>query len=206
MCSSDLVAAGIKPLAVVGCGYTAPAFIEQVASGAVGNDLVAQMGHPWASTLEPDIAWFRAARRAMLDTMPVLYVAAHVRDKGFAALAGQRVDVATEAAALGYPQCCVREFNRQQRLLHLITLRMIARQAGHDEARMRRLVEAQVMLAPRSPAETRALALATRATFAPFMSVAMCRACVSDGDSPARRLSTRFRDLAIESGFDRFLQ
>ena len=39
------VAAGIKPLAVVGCGYTAPAFIEQVASGAVGNDLVAQMGH-----------------------------------------------------------------------------------------------------------------------------------------------------------------
>lgn len=82
---------------------------------------------------------------------------------------------------------------------------MIARQAEHDETRMRRLLAAQVSLSPRSATEARRLACATRATFAPWTSIAMCRACIAAPDSPARQLSVRYHRLAVDTGFASFL-
>ncbi len=76
---------------------------------------------------------------------------------------------------------------------------MIARQAEGDKARLRRLVEAQVVLTPRTPTEMRRLACATRAEFAPFTSIAMCRACAGDAGSPARLASAKFHRLAAET-------
>lgn len=193
------VAAGLKPMAVIGCGYDAPDLLIAVNDAAVLGGLIAQRGRPWTSAAAVGVAWFAEARQRSAN--PVLYVTKREATGQATRLAGQYVDLATEAELLGYPACCVRQFNRQQKLLHLITIRMIARQAEHDETRMRRLVAAQVVPAPRSATEARRLACATRAEFAPHTSIAMCRICAADPGSPAHRISARFRALAVETGF-----
>jgi hypothetical protein len=197
-------AAGLKPMTIAGVGYDAPDFLARLDDAARGAGLATRIGPLWASAAEPEVVWYREALQVAANAAPVFFVA---RERApINETIGRRLDAAEQAAALGYPLCCAREHHRQQRLLHLISLRMIARQAGNDEAQMRRLAEAQVVLTPRSATEARRLAVATSTTFAPFTSIAMCSTCAADPASPARQISARFGELAADTGFHSLLQ
>lgn len=199
------VAAGLKPLALLGIGDPDGVVANAVSGAAAQAGLSVTTMTPWrvGAGLRGLPSWYRDIV-AVRDGAPVI---AAVSRPGGAPLpaGGSEISVGEEAALLGYPECCVRDFHRKRRLFHIFSLRAISRQAGGDAKAMRRLAGAQIMLAPRSAAERRALALATRTIFAPATSLAMCRICENDVDSAAMRLSARYRALAVDAGAETFL-
>ncbi|MSO89943.1 MAG: hypothetical protein EXQ89_08285 [Rhodospirillaceae bacterium] len=190
------VAAGIKPFAAVGWGIESAAFRVAIAAAARRAGLAAFDGPPWIG--ESGISgrrWYDQALREDAAATRILLVGSPGSEAALRRLAGSRLGAGEEAGVLGYPQCCVKEFHRRQRLFHLITRRMIGRQAQGDETLLGRLTRARVMLAPKTETELKLLLRATRMVFAPFTSIAMCRACEADSGSAARLISARFESL-----------
>ena len=199
------VAAGLKPLALLGVGDPDGSVANALSGAATQAGLTVTSMAPWRvdAGLRGLPSWYRDNVSVRDDAA----VIAAVSQPGGAPLpaGGSEISVGEGAAALGYPKCCVREFHRKRRLFHIFSLRAISRQAGGDSEAMRRLARAQVMLAPRSAAERRALALATRTVFAPATSLAMCWVCENAADSAAMRLSAGYRALAVDLGAECFL-
>lgn len=112
---------------------------------------------------------------------------------------------AAEAALLAYPLCCVAEFYRRRRLHHLVAAKRIRHFAGPDTAKATAYVMSEVMLAPSSAAERAAHAAAINFVLAPYTGVAMCRVCVADVSSPARRMSNVYRAFTQAAGIEDLL-
>ncbi len=191
------VAAGIKPFAAVGWGFDSTAFRVAIAAAAARAGLAAFDGPPWiGESGNSGQSWYDEALCEDLAATQLLFVGPPRSEAALRRLAGSRLGVSEEAGVLGYPLCCVKEFHRRQRLFHLITRRMIGRQAQGDETLKRRLARARAMLTPKTETELKLLLRATRMIFAPFTSIAMCRACEADSGSAARILSARFEALS----------
>jgi hypothetical protein len=195
------VAAGWKPVAIVGCGYDASGFVEAVRAAARPVGLEVAEGRLWreigeARGLPP---WYADSLAAMITGVRVLFVGS----QSLQDIPGRHLTPLEEAALLGYPTCCVVEYHRRRRLYHLLAIRAIRRQAGWDVERMRQLANSQVMLTPRSQRERRQFARAMRSVFLPYASVAICEICEAEPNSPARKLSERYGGLIAEAGLER---
>jgi hypothetical protein len=192
----DLLAlfAGIKPVCLLGRGEAASASLLRVAADAA---LPMVEGAPLAPAGElPD--WYLAAW-ARRRQPAVIYVCRDDATAQRAALAAQgRVSAADEAALLGYPLCCVAQHHRQALALERLIAAMTERMAEGDQARMARLIATGAEPLPSTAAEWACYERLTAIAPAPFTSVNMCDACVAAADSPARRLSRRYRALAGE--------
>ena len=105
-----------------------------------------------------------------------------------------------EAQLLGYPLCCVHEFYRRCRLMHLFMVKRICHFAGTDKTARRRYVAAEVMLNPSTAAERAAVRAATSVKLAPLTHVAMCRSCAETAKSPAKMHAQQYHDLARRTG------
>jgi hypothetical protein len=199
------VAAGLKPLALLGVGDADGSVVSTLSDAARKAGLNVIDAAPWRvmEGWRGLPSWYRNLAELQEGASPVWVVSRP--DAAPVPAGGSEISVGEEAAALGYPECCVRDFHRKRRLFHLFSLRAISRQTAGDTEAMRRLAGAQIMLAPRSAAERRALALATRMDFAPATSVAMCRVCENAADSAAMRLSACHRALAVDAGAETFL-
>jgi hypothetical protein len=193
----DLLAllAGIKPVCLLGRGKAANAALLQVAREAL-LPMVEGASLAPAGAL-PDWYFAACSRRRQ---PAVIYVCRDVATAQLAAaLAAQgRVAAADEAALLGYPLCCVEQHHRQALALERLIAAVTERLAGGDRARMARLIATGVEPLPSTAAEWACYERLTAIAPAPFTSVNMCDACAADGDSPARRLSRRYRALAAE--------
>jgi hypothetical protein len=194
------VAAGWKPVAIVGCGYDASGFGEAVRAAARPAGLEVAEGKLWreigeARGLPP---WYADSLAAMIAGVRVLFVG----NQSLQDIPGCLLTATEEAALLGYPTCCVVEYHRRRRLYHLLAIRAIRRQAEGDVERMRQLADSQVMLTPRSQRERRQFARALRGIFLPYASVAICEICETEPNSPARKLGERYRGLIAEAGLE----
>ncbi len=191
------VAAGIKPFAVAGWGFDSTAFRVAIAAAAARAGLAAFDGLPWiGESGNSGRRWYDEALREDLAATQILFVGPPGTEAALRRLAGSRLGLREEARVLGYPLCCVMEFHRRQRLFHLITRRMIGRQAQGDETLKRRLARARAMLTPKTETELKLLLRAARMIFAPFTSIVMCPACEAESGSAARILSARFESLS----------
>jgi hypothetical protein len=191
----DLLAllAGIKPVCLLGRGAAASASLLRVAATAA---LPTVEGAPLAPAGDlPD--WYLAAylRRRQPAAIYVCRDAATARLAASLAARG-RVSAADEAALLGYPLCCVEQHHRQALALERFIADKTERAAQGDRARMARLIAAGAEPLPSSAAEWAFYERITAIAPASFTSVNMCDACAAVGDSPARRLSRRYRALA----------
>lgn len=195
------VAAGWKPVAIVGCGYHAPAFVADVRRAADASGLETVEGPLWRETGEASglPRWYGDSLAKIIGDVRVLFVARQT----LTGMPGRALTATEEAALLGYPDCCVSEYHRRRRLYHLVMVRAIRRQTEGDQERARRLAESQVILTPRSERERRQLARATRSIFLSFASFAICGTCEAEADSPARQLSERYRRLIADAELER---
>jgi hypothetical protein len=187
------VVAGWKPVAIVGCGYDGTGFVDRVAEAATGAGLATAMGAPWME--EGDLArlpaWYVEPLQEAVGAARILFVG---RDP-VEGLPGRRLKGVEMARFLAYPVCCVEDYHRRRRTFHRLAVDAIRRQAGDDSQRLIRLARGQFVPTPRSDAEAKRLAAATRTVIAPLTSVAVCRPCEAGGDTPAGRLSEQYRQL-----------
>jgi len=194
------VAAGLKPVCLLGRGFTDAAWLGEAAALARDLHLSTLTGacwHPAAQDLDlPD--WYRAgfAERAARETALYVWRDGACGDGVRRLCADGRVAPDDEAALLGYPACCVAQHHAQARALEPLTIALVTRLASDDIARRQRLVTEGVMPTPRSEAEWRQLEAATAIAPQPWTSVNRCAACARDPDGPAGRLGARYRALA----------
>jgi hypothetical protein len=203
----DLLAtvAGLKPVCLLGRGAREDQWIDTALALAARSGLYAMAAAPWdaedSAAMLPEWYVHAAARRRAAH--PVLYLC---RDTGtradVAALsAAGRVAVADEAALLGYPRCCVAQHHAQALGLERLLAETIERQAQGDPVRAARLTEAGVAPLPSSREGWARHASLSAIAPSRFTSVNMCRACAADRDSPARRLSRRYEQLAARAHY-----
>jgi len=195
------VAAGLKPVGVLGCDDDRGDWPLGAAAVAYELDL----------GFQPDALWYpaRDARQAGLPNWYVTAVAARRasqnalyvwRDPALEARVRQacargRVTVAEEAALLGYPECCVAQHHAQALALEDLSIAAIVRQVPDDDAR-HRLAAAGIVPLPHSPEEWRELDALRAIAPEPATSINRCAACVADPDGPAGQLGRRYRELA----------
>ncbi|HXP31098.1 MAG TPA: hypothetical protein VN832_08410 [Stellaceae bacterium] len=195
----DLLAllAGIKPVCLLGRGEAASALLLQIAADASLPIVEAAPLAPAPAGELPE--WYLAACLRRREAA-VIYVCRDAVMAQFAAvLAAQgRVSAADEAVLLGYPLCCVEQHHRQALALERFIAELTERRAQGDRARMARLIATGADPSPASAAEWARYDRLTAIAPAPFTSVNMCDGCAGDADSPARRLSRRYRALAWE--------
>ena len=199
------VAAGLKPVCLLGRGDVDGAWLEAARAVAADLGLAAHDGVGWLPEAPPTAlpAWYRDATAAHLARAGVVYLYAEPQHGArIAAMpAGARVAAADEAALLGYPPCCVAQDHVQTLALEQLTIAMLARLAGDDIERLSRLVAAGVTPTPREPDEWRRFQAVTAIDPEPFTSVNRCADCTQHADSPARRLGRRYRALADALGY-----
>jgi hypothetical protein len=196
------MAAGLKPVYLLGRGFDDPAWIAGVLKIARDMGLRAVEGPYWDADppREGFPGWYAdhaaaalAGRRAhyVCRVPPVAQMAARICGTG-------RPTIAEEALLLGYPECCVAAHYQRVRAFHVATMSILDRTAGGDEAAMRRLLEDETQLAPQTETERIALEGAMMVAACPWTSVNMCDDCAGRPDSPAARLSAQYAALARE--------
>lgn len=199
------VAAGLKPVCLLGRGDVDAGWLETARTIAVDLGLAAHDGVGWLPEAPVDAlpTWYRDATAAHLARAAVVYLYADPRHGvRIAAMApGARVAAEDEAALLGYPPCCVAQDHAQTLALEQLTIAMLARFAGEDVERLKRLVAAGVTPTPRDADEWRRFQNVTAIDPEPFTSINRCVDCARDPDSPARRLGRAYRALANELGY-----
>jgi hypothetical protein len=198
----DLLAviAGLKPVCAIGRGAQYDAWVATLSTVAKDAGLPATEAAPWdpeaADVRLPD--WYLTATARRRESHHVLYIGrdgAAAREVARLSTKG-RVDVAEEAALLGYPPCCVAEQHSRTLDLERLVAEMTERVAQGDRERMIRMIAAGAAPLPltRQDWERYSAAVATRP--AASTSVNMCGACAADRDSPAQMLSRRYGALA----------
>lgn len=191
--------AGIKPVFLAGRGFDDPRWTAGVIDIARKVGLRVLTGPIWNAKPERHglPAWFVAFSHEARGGDAVFIcrddeIAATVQ----AALDGGPVTVADEARLLGYPACCVEAAYYRDECLDHAYYEILKRASGGDEDRMRRLIDEDAQLAAETPEEDALLETAGDVVRAPFTSIHMCPACRRSENSPARKLSQQYRDLA----------
>ena len=180
--------AGLKPLALLGQGVNWPGWRDAVAEIAADCGGTAAAGGAWIVPGDmhglPD--WYAGPLLEARRGRKTLFV--HW-SKDLALPEAGLITEGAEARLLGYPPCCVADHHARQRATHRLMADLIHRQGGGDDAQMRRLAKAEVVLRPHRREDWARWRMATRCVPAPFTSVNMCEACAVDAASPAWTLS-----------------
>lgn len=201
------VEAGLKPAAIIGFGYPIDDAVDKIIAQTEARGMATGLSHPWRATCDAEDlpSWYADTLARLYASTPIHIVAATPAIQDALVKRNPPLSAQQESTILGYPICCVTEYHRRRHTYHVLTLGMLARQVDGNEDRMKRLVQSGVQMSPKGETETTALLQATRTVFAPCTSISMCDACSVDTNSPAMRLSTRFRVLAKESGLSPYL-
>jgi hypothetical protein len=201
------VGAGLKPAAVIGFGYAVNDSVDNIIALTATMGMATSMSHPWQAACDAEDlpSWYVDTLARFYGSTPIHIVTATPTSLNALVTSKPPISAQQESVTLGYPICCVTEYHRRRKAYHLLTLGMLARQVDGNEVRMRRLVKSGVAMAPKGETETNALLSATQTDFATFTSIAMCDACATEPDSPARRISTQFRQLADQTELLPFL-
>lgn len=203
--------AGLKPVLMLGRGFDNRHWIE--AALRIADDLKLHVveGPYWDAVPAPSglPEWYVAHTGAAFEGLRAHYVCkARATAEEVAELCRSGTpSIADEARLLGYPACCVEAHYARNRDYRMAWLAILEREAGGEEAEMRRLLADGVPLAPADDDERARLEAAMAVHAAPFTSVNMCAACAASGDGPARRMSRRQGELAraLDQGFAREL-
>jgi hypothetical protein len=207
--------AGLKPVFLLGRGVADPPWIRGVLQIAIDQGLYVVEGPYWdAGAADSDLPdWFRDHGASAFRELRAHYIcrARATTDQVEAVCAAGAASgptLAQEARLLGYPECCVADHYRRNLAYQKLWLEMLSDQSGGDEAAMRLKLTNSVSLDPASDDMRRRLEAAMKTHPAPFTSINMCDSCRDDQDSPSRRLSARYRDLAaaIDPGLENELE
>jgi hypothetical protein len=193
--------AGIKPVFLLGRGHDDPAWIAGVLDIARSQNLHVVEGPFWDAGVgyEALPGWYRDHLRSAFSGRTAWYVC---RSRAAAEEAAEickgtaSPTVEQEARLLGYPECCVEAHYARGLAYQKVWLSILARAAAGDEAEMRRLLADGASFDPETEEERCLLEAAMAIRPCRFTSINMCDSCASDDDSPARRLSKRYADLA----------
>lgn len=194
------MAAGLKPVYLLGRGFGRPEWIEGVRAIARELKLDAIEGALWDAAPPgnafPD--WYRDHTKAELARQTAHYItrSAAVADELRRIEAGAPPTVAIEARLLGFPECCVAAHYRRALGFHRLRLAMLGRAAGGDAESMARLLRDGVQIAPANSDERAALDAATSLIPCPFTSLNMCESCADGAHSPAAALALSYAELA----------
>jgi len=209
----DFVAmlAGIKPVLLLGRGFDDAQWLEGALRIATDLRLHVVEGAYWDA--EPSYAglpeWYSEHARAAFQGYRAHYVckARAVAHEVAELCRSGTPSIEDEARLLGYPRCCVEAHHGRERDYQLAWLSVLEREAGGDEAGMRRLLANGAALAPATGGERARLEAAMAVQIAPFTSVNMCAACAGSSDGPARSMSRRYGELArsLDPGLARSL-
>jgi hypothetical protein len=193
--------AGLKPVFLLGRGFDDPRWIEGVSAIARRNNLPVISGPKWAA--EPDHIglpdWYDGIDPTRdKREQPVIYIC---KSRDTAAevasiCSSGSITMAQEARLLGYPNCCVIDQYRRNRLMNAGFYRMLQRTSGGNIHEMQRIVRERVQMRPETPEEIADIQAACYRVPAPFTSFYMCGACNADLQRPARRISAVFKSLA----------
>lgn len=201
------LAAGLKPVCLVGRGLAEAGWMADMRRIAALNDLPAVDAAPWQPLPGPGClpAWYLDGTARRRAAPPVLYICrdATAACDVVALSARGRVAAAAEAALLGYPPCCVAQHHRQALGLERLIAELVLRRAAGDAGRAAQLVAAGVAPLPASPDEWRRWQALTAIAPAPSTSVNMCDACAADPDGPAAALARRYDALAVAAAYPR---
>jgi hypothetical protein len=193
--------AGLKPVFLLGRGFDDPVWIEGISAIARTNNMHVISGPKWAA--EPDHVglpdWYAAIdpTTAKRD-QPVIYICKS-RDavaEVTAISSSRSITMSQEAKLLGYPNCCVIDHYGRNRLMNAGFYRMLQRTAGGSLDEMQRIVREGVGMSPETSEEIGDIQAACDRVPAPFTSFNMCVSCITDPQSPARRISAIFKSLA----------
>jgi hypothetical protein len=196
------VAAGVKPVCLLGRGFDDPAWVAGAVMVADEMKLRVIQGPFWDApeAMEGLPDWYVALVRADLAPFRAFYVArtAAVAEKLTAACETGFPTAAEEAALLGYPPCCVAAHQARNRTFHEAMLSILARQAGDDPDAQAKLMASGDPLLPETEAEQAAFLGGMQVTPGPFTSVNLCESCAADRDSPGAKMSQQYAALAVE--------
>ena len=191
--------AGIKPVFMTGRGFYDALWIKSVIELANAMGLDVEIGPMWNALAgrEGLPEWFvRFAIEAHRSEAVFISKEAATAQAVHAAVTGNPVSIADEAALLSYPACCVRAEYQRNECLDRAFFMMLSRAAGEDQQRIRFLIDDHVRLAAETPAEIAMLNAASAVNMAPFTSINMCGACASNRQSPARKIAAEHEQLA----------
>lgn len=202
--------AGMKAAFMTGRGFDDPEWIMGAIGVARKMGLRVRVGSMWrAKPIRADLPdWFAEfAEGARGGDAVFICTERETAEALNWALQRGRVTIAGEAHLLGYPKCCVTAEYRRDEYLDRAYHMILERTANGDEAQIRRLIDEGAQLYPKTPEEEALLEKASQINVAPYTSINMCESCLLDPNSPARRLSERYEQLAyfIDRPFaDRF--
>ncbi len=203
--------AGLKPVLMLGRGFDNTQWIKGALQIAVDLKLHIVEGPYWDAVPAPAglPEWYVEHTRAAFEGFRAHYVCkARATAEEVAELCRTGTPmVADEARLLGYPACCVEAHYARSRDYQIAWLSILEREAGGEEAEMRRLLADGAPLALARDDERARLEAAMAVRTAPFTSVNMCHACTASSDGAARRMSRRYGELAraLDQGLAREL-
>jgi len=203
--------AGLKPVLMLGRGFTNTQWIKGTLQIAVDHKLHVVEGPYWDAAPKPaDLPeWYVEHTRAAFEGFRAHYVckARVIADEVAEMCRTGTSTVADEARLLGYPACCVEAHHARSRDYQIAWLSILEREADSEETEMRRLLADGAPLMPATDDERSRLEAAMKVHAAPFTSVNMCEACAASSDSAARRLSRRNGEFAraLDQGLAREL-
>ena len=192
--------AGLKPVVLIGRGFDDKDWINGVQRIAEDMRLHVMEGPKWEaiSVFSGLPEWYAEIDQNKNSEDPVVYIckskslSAFVR--GIADKGG--ITIEEESSLLGYPKCCVHDhYYRVGRMNKGFTL-MLERLSNGDELEMMRLVRDDVPMSPKTDEEVECMREASRTIVAPYTSIVMCPSCEKFQDSPARKVSKRYKLFA----------
>ena len=200
------MAAGFKPVFLLGRGMDAPGWLLGVANVASEAGFRVIEGPYWDATpfgKFPD--WYKDQTQAQLAPFTATYISADretadqidaIKD------ADGRLSITLEAQLLGYPDCCVAVHYDRAVQYHQAIFSILKRHAGGDDAQMQALLRGGATLGPATPEEIAHMEVAFDLNPAPFGSWNQCQHCARHNDSPSAKLSEQYKNLAETTDLD----
>ena len=203
--------AGLKPVMMLGRGFDNTQWIKGALQIAVDLNLHIVEGPYWDAVPTPAglPEWYIEHTRAAFEGFRAHYIckARATADEVVGLCQTGTPSVADEARLLGYPVCCVEAHYLRNREYQMVWLSILGREAGGQEAEMRRLLADGATLTPANDDERARFEATIRVRTVAFTSVNMCQACEESSDGPARRMSRHYGELAraLDQGLARKL-
>ena len=192
--------AGLKPLMMLGRGFDNTHWIKGVLQIAVDLNLHVVEGPYWDAVPTPAGVpkWYTEHTRAAFEGYRAHYIckARATADEVVELCRTGAPSIADEARLLGYPVCCVEAHYLRSREYQMVWLSILSREAGGQEAEMRRLLVDGATLTPANDDERARLEATITFRTVAFTSVNMCQACEESSDGPARSMSRLYGELA----------
>lgn len=194
------MAAGLKPVLLLGRGLEAPQWIEGATALARDFGFHAVHGPFWDATPFGKFpGWYRDHTVTQLSPYRAVYVCSSgdtAQEIETINEAGGRLSMTAEAHLLGYPVCCVvAHYDRAVRY-HQAIFAILKRLAGGDGVQMQALLRGGAALTPKTQDEIAHMEAAFDVQPASFGSWNQCPYCARNDGSPSAELSRKYQSLA----------